>query len=264
MNGTDDGWEMLKRFTRARIGLGRAGDGLPTRELLAFQMAHAKARDAVHGRVDFDAVAAAFPDREVIRVESAAGDRATYLRRPDLGRRLAEGMAERLPAGPFDVVFVIADGLSAAAVEAHAAATVAATIARLEGLSIGPIVLARQGRVALGDEIGAAMGARAVAVVLGERPGLSAADSLGAYLTFDPKPGRVDSERNCLSNIHGHGQTPEVAAVKLAWLTREALARRLSGIELKEAAPDEALAAAGAASALPPGAAAAPTGPVSA
>lgn len=240
MSGAGD-WETLKRFTRARIGLGRAGDGLPTGELLAFQMAHARARDAVHGRVDFDAVAADLGAREVIRVESAAPDRATYLRRPDLGRRLADGMVERLPGGPFDVVFVIADGLSAAAVEAHAAATVEATMARLAGLSIGPIVLARQGRVALGDEIGAAMAARLTIVLIGERPGLSAADSLGAYLTFEPKLGRVDSERNCLSNIHGHGISPEAAAVKLAWLAREALARRLTGIELKEAAPLETL-----------------------
>ena len=238
MTTTEDGWDALKRLTRARIGIGRAGDGLPTAELLAFQAAHAAARDAVHGRVDFDALAAAFPERPVIRVASAAPDRATYLRRPDLGRRLAEGEAERLPAGPFDIVFVIADGLSAAAVDAHAAATVTAALARLDGLAIGPIVLAAQGRVALGDAIGHAMGARLVAVVLGERPGLSAADSLGIYLTFAPAPGRVDSERNCISNVHGHGLSPEGAAAKLAWLAREALRIGLTGIDLKEAAPE--------------------------
>ncbi|MCE1236667.1 MAG: ethanolamine ammonia-lyase subunit EutC [Hyphomicrobiales bacterium] len=242
MSDIDDIWSTLKRATRARIGIGRAGDGLPTGELLAFQMAHARARDAVHGRVDFDAIAAAFPDRTVVRVASAAGDRAIYLRRPDLGRRLGEGEAERLPKGPFDVVFVVADGLSAAAVEAQAVATLTATFPRLAGLSIGPIVLASQARVALGDEIGAAMGARLVVALIGERPGLSAADSLGAYLTFDPKPGRLDSERNCLSNIHGHGLSPEAAAGKLAWLVREALRRGLTGIDLKEAAPQEALA----------------------
>jgi ethanolamine ammonia-lyase small subunit len=247
----DRGFEALRRLTRARIGLGRAGDGLPTRELLAFQAAHAAARDAVHGRVDFDALAAAFPDREVRRVASAAGDRATYLRRPDLGRRLAEGEAARLAKGPFDVVFVIGDGLSAAAVDAHAAAFVSAALRRLDGLSIGPIVLANQARVALGDEIGAATAARLVVVALGERPGLTAADSLGAYLTFAPRIGRVDSERNCLSNIHDHGQTPEVAAAKLAWLVREALARGLTGIDLKEDAPEAALAADGPPPALP-------------
>lgn len=239
MSDTSDGWEILRRATRARVGIGRAGDGLPTRELLAFQMAHAAARDAVHGRVDFDAVAAALPDHAMVRVASAAADRTTYLRRPDLGRRLAEGMAARLPKGPFDVVFVIADGLSAAAVEAHAAATVAAAAARLGDLEIGPIVLAEQGRVALGDAIGQAMGARLVVVVLGERPGLSAADSLGIYLTFDPMPGRVDSERNCISNVHGHGLPPETAAAKVAWLAREALRLGLTGIELKEAAPED-------------------------
>ena len=233
----DDGFEALRRATRARIGLGRAGDGWPTAPLLAFQEAHAAARDAVHGRVDFDTLAAAFPGHPVIRVASAAGDRATYLRRPDLGRRRADGAAAKLPAGPYDVVFVIGDGLSAAVVDAHAAATVAATLARLDRLAIGPIVLAEQARVALGDEIGAAMGARLVVVVLGERPGLSAADSLGAYLTFGPRIGRVDSERNCLSNIHDHGLAPPDAAVKLAWLVREALKRGLSGIELKEDAP---------------------------
>lgn len=240
MNG-DDGFEALRRLTRARIGLGRAGDGLPTRELLAFQAAHAAARDAVHGHADFDTLAAAFPDHDVVRVASAAPDRAIYLRRPDLGRRLAAGEGERLPAGPFDVVVVIGDGLSAAAVDAHAATFVTATLRRLDGLTIGPIVLASRARVALGDEIGATMGARLVVVALGERPGLTAADSLGAYLTFAPRVGRVDSERNCLSNIHDHGQPPEVAAAKLAWLIREALRRGLTGIDLKEAAPDAAL-----------------------
>ena len=237
----EDLWRELRRTTRARIGLGRAGDGLPTRELLAFQMAHAEARDAVHGRVDFGAVAAALPDRATIRVASAAPDRATHLRRPDLGRRLAAGEAERLPKGDFDVVFVIAEGLSSAAVEAHAAATVAATLERLDDLTIGPIVLATQGRVALGDDVGAAMGARLVVVVLGERPGLTAADSLGIYLTFAPGPGRVDSERNCISNVHGDGTSPEAAAVKLAWLVRRSLALGLSGIELKEDAPSARL-----------------------
>lgn len=234
-------WEKLRRLTRARIGLGRAGDGLPTAELLAFQMAHAAARDAVHGAPDFDRLAAALAPREVIRVASAAPDRATYLRRPDLGRRLADGAAESLAAGPFDVVFVVADGLSAAAVDANAAATLEATARRLDGLRIGPVVLARQARVALGDAVGAATNARVVAVLIGERPGLTAADSLGVYLTFAPVPGRRDAERNCLSNIHAHGLAPDEAGHKLAWLIREALRRRLTGVELKEAAPRYAL-----------------------
>lgn len=234
-------WEKLRRLTRARIGLGRAGDGLPTRALLDFQMAHAAARDAVHGAADFEGVAAALAPREVIRLASAAPDRATYLRRPDLGRRLAEGEAEKLPAGPYDVVFVVADGLSAAAVNANAVATLEATARRLDGLSIGPVVLARQARVALGDAVGAGVNAAVVAVLIGERPGLTAADSLGVYLTFRPVPGRKDSERNCLSNIHAHGMTPAEAGHKLAWLIREALRLKLTGVELKEAAPKFAL-----------------------
>ena len=238
---SDATWEKLRGLTRARIGLGRAGDGLPTKALLDFQMAHAAARDAVHGSADFDAIAAALAPREAVRIASAAADRATYLRRPDLGRRLAEGEVEKLPAGPFDVVFVIADGLSAAAVDANAAATLEATARRLDGLSIGPVVLARQARVALGDVVGAAMNASVVAVLIGERPGLTAADSLGAYLTFRPVPGRKDSERNCLSNIHAHGQSPEEAGHKLAWLIREALRLKLTGVELKEAAPKFAI-----------------------
>jgi len=237
-------WEKLRRLTRARIGLGRAGDGLPTRALLGFQMAHAAARDAVHGAADFDRIAADLAPRAVIRLASAAPDRATYLRRPDLGRRLAEGEAEKLPAGPYDIVFVIADGLSAAAVNENAVATLEATARRLDGLAIAPVVLARQARVALGDAVGAAMNASVVAVLIGERPGLTAADSLGAYLTFRPVPGRKDSERNCLSNIHAHGMTPAEAGHKLAWLIREALRLKLTGVELKEAAPRFVLEAA--------------------
>jgi ethanolamine ammonia-lyase small subunit len=241
MSVIDDPWARLRATTRARIGLGRAGDGLPTSELLAFQMAHAKARDAVHGNVAFEVIAADLAPLVTIEMASAADDRATYLRRPDLGRRLRAGGAVRLPRGPFDVVFVIGDGLSAAAVEANAAATIVATLPRLAGLTVGPVILARQARVALGDPIGATMNASVVVMLIGERPGLTAADSLGAYLTFAPVPGRRDSERNCLSNIHAHGLPPDRAAVKIAWLVRESLRSKLSGIDLKENAPDGAL-----------------------
>ncbi|UFZ07414.1 ethanolamine ammonia-lyase subunit EutC [Bradyrhizobium ontarionense] len=237
----DDAFDRLRRMTRARVALGRSGDGLPTKAKLEFQMAHALARDAVWGKVNFESIAAALAPREVIHVASAAADRAIYLRRPDLGRRLAEGEAAKLPPGPFDLVFVIADGLSADAVEGHAANVVIATEARLAGLTIAPVVLASQARVALGDDVGATMGARLVAVLIGERPGLSAADSLGAYLSFNPAPGLRDSARNCISNIHGHGLTPERAADKLAWLVREALRIGVTGIGLKEAAPDGAI-----------------------
>jgi ethanolamine ammonia-lyase small subunit len=235
---TEDPFALLRTLTRARIGLGRAGDGLPTAPLLAFQMAHAAARDAVHGAVDVDRLALALAPHPTVRVASAAVDRALYLRRPDLGRRLAETAAEALPAGPFDVVIVIGDGLSASAVETNAVPTALALAERLADLSLGPIVLASQARVALGDPIGAAMNAEVVVMLIGERPGLTAADSLGAYLTFRPVPGRRDSERNCVSNIHAHGLPPTVAADRLAWLTRAAIRLGLSGIDLKEDAPE--------------------------
>jgi ethanolamine ammonia-lyase small subunit len=234
-------WDRLKTLTRARIGLGRAGDSLPTQALLDFQMAHARARDAVHGAVDWRALAGALAPSPTLEIASAATDRTTYLRRPDLGRVLADGEGDKLPNGPFDIVFIVGDGLSASACDAHAAATAKAALALLDGFSIGPVVLARGARVALSDPIGAAMGARLAIMLIGERPGLSSADSLGAYLTFAPAPGLRDSARNCISNIHAHGLRPERAAVKIAWLAREALRLRLTGVDLKEAAPDDLL-----------------------
>nr|WP_321508841.1 ethanolamine ammonia-lyase subunit EutC [uncultured Celeribacter sp.] len=231
-----DKWAALRQATPARIALGRSGAGLPTDRNLEFQFAHARARDAVHSTLDLDALEAALTPLEVIRVASQAVDRASYLRRPDLGRRLAEGEAEKLNARPeCDLAFVIADGLSSAAVQAHAAAVVHRAGARLGDLRLGPVVLARQARVAIGDEIGAALGARLVVLLVGERPGLTVADSLGAYLTYGPKPGRRDSERNCLSNIHAQGgMSYDLAAEKIAWLSRAALRLGLSGTGLKE------------------------------
>ncbi|WP_448204206.1 ethanolamine ammonia-lyase subunit EutC [Azospirillum sp. sgz302134] len=233
-----DPWSRLRAATRARIGLGRAGDGLPTGTLLDFQLAHARARDAVHTPFDGDAVAARLDGREVIRVHSAAESRSVYLQRPDLGRRLAPDSAGLLAPGSYDVAFVVGDGLSATAVHDHAAPTLAAVLARLEGWSVAPIVLATGCRVALGDDIGARLDAGMVAVLIGERPGLSAADSLGIYLTFDPKPGRKDSERNCISNIHPpDGLGYEAAADKLVWLMREARRLKLTGVALKDDTP---------------------------
>lgn len=239
--GMDDPWDRWRAATRARIGLGRAGDGLPTAALLAFQLAHARARDAVHGVVDFDALAAALAPLPVVRVHSRAADRAVYLRRPDLGRRLDEagcrvlgGMADGRGC---DVLFVVADGLSAAAVQDHAAPLIHACAERLGGFRLGPVVLAEQARVALGDEAGAILGARLVVVLVGERPGLSAADSLGVYLTWNPVVGRADSERNCISNIHGAGQSIGAAAETLCRLSRAALSRGLTGVALKDEGP---------------------------
>ncbi len=241
-----DPWETLRRTTRARIGLGRAGDGLPTAELLKFQLAHARARDAVHGKVDFAALAADLTPLETLKTRSQAADRSIYLRRPDLGRRLhpeSAAMLAELPPQPWDAVFVIADGLSAAAVQTHAAPMIRACVERLPGWRIAPIVLAEQARVALGDEVGEILGAQLCLLLVGERPGLSVPDSLGVYMTFHPRLGRRDSERNCLSNIHADGQSYAVAADKAAWLAREAVRLRLSGVDLKENAPTEAVAA---------------------
>ncbi len=233
----EDLFAKFRSVTRARVGLGRAGDGLPTKPLLEFQMAHAKARDAVNAAADFASIATALSPLPVVEVHSAADNRAIYLRRPDLGRQLRESDRVKFTPAPCDVAFVVADGLSAAAVNAHAAEMVKATAALLAGVSIGPIVLANQGRVAIGDDIGDALGARLVIVLIGERPGLTAADSLGAYLTFAPKPGTQDSARNCISNIHGGGLSIAEASHKAAWLAREALRIGETGIGLKDDAP---------------------------
>ena len=233
-----DPWTRLRQTTRARIGLGRCGDGLPTTALLDFQLAHARARDAVHTPFDAARVAADLDGMEVVTVRSQAGDRATYLQRPDLGRRLDPASAAALTPGAYDVVFVIGDGLSATGVHAHAMPTLKAVLARLAGWRIAPVVLAEQARVALGDDIGARLGAAMVAMLIGERPGLSAADSLGVYLTWAPKPGCTDAERNCLSNIHPpDGLGYEAAADRLAWLMKEARARKLTGVGLKDDGP---------------------------
>jgi ethanolamine ammonia-lyase small subunit len=205
-----------------------------TKDSLDYQLGHARARDAVHRNVDFAEIAAQLQPRETILVHSAAPDRTTYLKRPDLGRQLREADRGLLLPTDIDIVFVVADGLSAAAVQERAVPTLVACFEAMKDFSIGPIVLAQQGRVALGDEIGALMRARLCAILIGERPGLTVSDSLGIYLTFDPRPGRTDSERNCISNIHAAGLGDQEAAARLAWLSREALRRRLTGVLLKE------------------------------
>ncbi|KQP59942.1 ethanolamine ammonia-lyase [Methylobacterium sp. Leaf111] len=241
MSTEADFWARLARLTPARIGLGRAGSGLPTREVLRFGLAHAQARDAVHTPLDAEAVSAGLAALgfETLRVTSAAPDRATYLRRPDLGRTLTEEGAAALAArsdGPVDLALVVADGLSARAVHEGAAGLLAAFqphIARA-GWRLAPIVVATQARVALGDGIGAALQARAVVVIIGERPGLSSPDSLGLYLTFAPRVGRSDAERNCLSNVRPAGLSHALAAFKLDWLLTQAFALGLSGVTLKD------------------------------
>jgi ethanolamine ammonia-lyase small subunit len=239
-----DPWVELRRHTPARIALGRAGTSLPTAEVLRFAAAHAQARDAVHVPLDAPALkaavlAAGWPDAvPMLELRSRAPDREAYLRRPDWGRRLAAASADALQAlaiGPVDLAVVVGDGLSAVAAQRHAPPLLAALTAALAGrLTIAPLVVATQARVALGDEIGALLQARLVLVLLGERPGLSSPDSLGAYLTHAPQIGCNDAQRNCVSNIRPEGLAPVAAAQRIAWLLREALRRRLSGIALKD------------------------------
>lgn len=233
-------WRRLKQFTPARIGLARAGAGVATTEQLAFQLAHAQACDAVHAPFDAAGVAAALTERRfaVMRLASAAPDRAAYLMDPDLGRKLADPARWRLSelACDFacDLALVVTDGLSALAAERHAVPLIAALAARLGDIKIGTVAVVERGRVAIGDEIGAALDAKLVAVLIGERPGLSSPDSLGVYLTWAPKAGRKDSERNCISNIRPEGLGYAAAADKLAYLITQALKRQLTGVMLKD------------------------------
>lgn len=233
-------WLRLKQFTPARIGLARAGAAVSTDEQLAFQLAHAQARDAVHAPFDAAAVATALTARRlsVVQLASAAPDRTAYLMAPDLGRRLADPARWRLAelACDFacDLALVVADGLSALAAQRHAVPLIEALAARLGGVKIGTVAVVERGRVAIGDEIGAALNAKLVVVLIGERPGLTSPDSLGAYLTWAPIVGRKDSERNCISNIRPEGLGYDAAADKLAYLIREALRRQLTGVMLKD------------------------------
>ena len=229
-----DPWARLRAATPARIGLGRTGAGLPTDKMLEFQFAHARARDAVHRSLDVERLARDLEPAKSCRAFSQAPDRNIYLRRPDLGRRLSPD-CRFADTGSCDIAFVIADGLSADAVQSHAAPVYHACAAALDGFDMAPVTIVTQGRVALGDEIGAKLSARLVVVLIGERPGLTVADSLGAYLTFAPKAGRKDSQRNCVSNIHGKGGLGHVvAAERIAWLARESLRLGLTGTGLKE------------------------------
>lgn len=255
-DGPDDGvvenpWRSLRAYTDARIGLGRAGISLPTAPLLAFQLAHAQARDAVHTALDTDALqrqlaelAHPLGQTEPLLLATQAADRTTYLQRPDLGRRLDEPSRERLAQGPgtapADLALVLADGLSARAVAAWAVPVIDALCAALAAAEpawrLAPACLVRQGRVAIGDEIGERLQARAVVVLIGERPGLSSPDSLGLYLTWAPRPGVTDAERNCISNVRRRGLDPAAAGRRLAYLLGEARRRELSGVRLKDRA----------------------------
>jgi ethanolamine ammonia-lyase small subunit len=231
----------LRALTPARVALGRSGASMPTEALLEFTLDHARARDAVHAAFDAAGLIAGLGELglEAIDVHSRAASRQDYLRRPDLGRTLDPASQHLLAVhggGSCRLAIVIGDGLSPTAVQAHAAELVRQLIPRLAvaGIEIGHTVVASGARVALGDEIGAILDARMIVMLIGERPGLSASDSLGAYLTFAPRHGRTDAERNCVSNIHGSGLGYDEAAARIAWLVREGLARNATGVALKD------------------------------
>ena len=244
-----DFWINWREFTPARIALGRVGASQPTDALLQFSMAHANARDAVYEPLDLASLFAQLEGpTECVVVKSRATDRAQYLRRPDFGRRLDAPSVERLrtlqqrltresnsnPDSGIDLVIVIADGLSALATSRHAVPLIEALRSKLEGWRFGPVVIAEQARVALGDEVGELLKAPCVAVLIGERPGLSSPDSLGIYLTWNPRVGRTDAERNCISNIRPAGLSYEHAATKLVTLLEGAKRLGATGIALKE------------------------------
>ena len=257
----DNPWQALRRFTAARIALGRAGVSLPTSPQLAFQLAHAQARDAVHLALDAEQLRRQLTDAGIAGaaacriLDSAAGDRLTYLQRPDLGRRLSAASCRELASAVqaqggdrlHDLAIVIADGLSSLAIARNTVPFLVALQRRIAGREWkqAPLTIVRQGRVAIGDEVGSLLGAKLVAVLIGERPGLSSPDSMGLYLSWMPRVGMADAERNCISNIRPEGMGYEEAALKLDYLMSEASRRQLTGVALK----DESVAVAEAGSA---------------
>jgi len=238
-------WSNLRQYTPARIALGRAGTSLPTKPHLEFQLAHARARNAVHHELDVEKLQSALAarGREVLVLHSAAGSRPMYLQRPDKGRRLDEASRRKLaaiahPEGGYDVAFVIGDGLSSFAIEENAAPFLDAMLPPLvdQAWRVAPIVIVREARVAVGDEVGELLGAAMVVVLIGERPGLSSPDSMGIYMTLKPRVGLTDEARNCISNVRREGMSYDVAVHKLLYLMTEARKRGHSGVQLKDEA----------------------------
>ena len=244
-------WDGLRRFTDARIALGRAGHSLPTAAHLQFQLAHAHARDAVHVPLDTDHVIQGLQAQrfETLKLHSAAPNRHVYLQRPDLGRRLNEASCrtletrlerhraqEPLAAAP-DVCFVVADGLSALAIHSHAVEFLQCLLPQLQSDAnpwrMAPVCMVGQGRVAIGDDIGERLAAQLVVVLIGERPGLSSPDSMGIYLTWAPRMGCTDAQRNCISNVRSAGLAPQAAALQLYYLMNQARSLKLTGVGLK-------------------------------
>ncbi|RRV18061.1 ethanolamine ammonia-lyase subunit EutC [Pseudomonas saudiphocaensis] len=243
---TENPWQELRQLTPARIALGRAGTSLPSRAQLDFQFAHAQARDAVHLPFDHTALREELHSlgHRTLLLRSAAGDRHTYLQRPDLGRRLDDESATLLNehlkehGGGHDLAIVIADGLSSLAVSRHSLPFLKRLLEQVtaEGWSLAPITLVEQGRVAVADEVGERLGAKMTVILIGERPGLSSPDSLGLYFTYAPKVGLNDAYRNCISNVRLEGLSYGMAAFRLMYLMREACRRQLSGVDLKDEA----------------------------
>lgn len=237
----NDPWQELKRYTHARIALGRVGSSLPTKEILDFGLSHAIARDAVHLPLDVDALNGAIRmlGFSILAVHSKAVDRQRYLLRPDLGRSLSDESSTYLqslkPTAPVDFMIVIGDGLSSLAIQRHAVPLLSALQPLIpESWQMGPVVIARQARVALADEVGVTMDARMIVMLIGERPGLSSPDSLGVYLTYAPKMNASDADRNCISNVRPEGLPYVAAAKKLIWLAKEAMRLEISGVTLKD------------------------------
>lgn len=240
----EDPWASLRAFTTARIALGRTGTAIPLKEVLAFRLAHANARDAVYSHLDSDRLQEQLQylfNTPVLQLHSNAADRYEYLQRPDKGRRLdtasvtlLSGLKNELKQK--DVAIILADGLSATALNVHTVPLLELLLPMLKatGRSVAPVCLVEQGRVAIGDEIGGLLQARCTIVLIGERPGLSSADSMGAYLTYGPRTGNTDETRNCISNIRREGLQYPHAAGKISYLLQEAFRLQLSGVDLKD------------------------------
>jgi ethanolamine ammonia-lyase small subunit len=238
---TSDPWTALRQVTAARVALGRAGGSMRTAEVLAFAADHAEARDAVHSALDGGALASSISSfgLPVLSLRTRAENREAYLKCPDLGRRLDQESAARVSANASsgaDVALIVGDGLSAVAGQRHAPSVLGHLLPRLHsrGFSVGPVGVVTQARVAVEDEIGALLKAKVAVILIGERPGLAAVDSLGAYLVHGPAIGKTDAQRNCISNIRPDGLEPAAAAEAIAWLVEQALARGISGVELKD------------------------------
>ena len=234
-----DTWHLLTQYTNARIALGRAGTSLPTHEILQLRMAHSQAKDAIRSELDTIGLTEAFSTigLNTVCVKSQVIDRNDYLRNPNKGRVLdsqSKAAIEVLTREKVDLCIVVADGLSANAVNSYALQLIHLLLPQIKDITLSPIVIAKHSRVALSDSIGELFNARIALILIGERPGLSSPNSMGAYLTYQPKTGNTDEKRNCVSNIHPEGLTCEAASAKLAYLLHQMLIKQISGVQLKD------------------------------